>query len=224
MKHKIGLVLGGGGAKGAFQVGVWKALCEYKLNKKITCISGNSIGSLNSVLFSQKTVEECVDIWSSLDMSIALSSRSIKDIITKRGIFSRDGLKKLINEHLDLSNMSYKDFITAYSEIIEISSRKLKQNSFAVFVVGDIRDSKGAYRDFVSETKRIFTGCGLSLYNDIVLLEQIATKAMIAAKQFTAKRKVSKTHQNVLVFYKGSLKEIKRFNPDDIVKVDLKNR
>lgn len=131
-------------------------------------------------------------------------------------------LEKYSNHPLDLSNMSYEDFIKAYSEIIEISCRKLKQNSFAVFVVGDIRDSKGAYRGFISETKRIFESCGLTLYNDIVLLEQIATKAMIAAKQFTAKRKVAKTHQNVLVFYKGNIKEIERFNPDNIVKVDLK--
>ena len=56
MKHKIGLVLGGGGGKGAFQVGVWKALCEYKLDKKISCMSGSSIGALNSVLFSQKNI------------------------------------------------------------------------------------------------------------------------------------------------------------------------
>lgn len=131
-------------------------------------------------------------------------------------------LEKYSNHPLDLSNMSYEDFIKAYSEIIEISSRKLKQNSFAVFVVGDIRDSKGAYRGFVSETKRIFEDCGLFLYNDIVLLEQIATRAMIAAKQFTAKRKVSKTHQNVLVFYKGNIKEIEQFDPDNIIKVDLK--
>lgn len=130
-------------------------------------------------------------------------------------------LEKYSNHPLDLSNMTYNDFLTAYSEIIQLSCKKLKNDRFAVFVVGDIRDSKGAYRDFISETKRIFQSCGLSLYNDIVLLEQIATKAMIAEKQFTAKRKLPKTHQNVLVFYKGNIKEIEQFNPDDIVKVDL---
>ena len=103
MKHKIGLVLGGGGGKGAFQIGVWKALCEYKLDKKISCISGSSIGALNTVLFSQKNAQEALDIWSNLDMGVALSTRSIKDVITKKGLFSRDGLKKLIHENLDLS-------------------------------------------------------------------------------------------------------------------------
>lgn len=103
MKHKIGLVLGGGGGKGAFQIGVWEALCEYKLDKKITCISGSSIGALNAVLFSQKNGQEALDIWSNLDMSIALSTRSIKDVISKKGLFSRDGLLKLLRENIDLS-------------------------------------------------------------------------------------------------------------------------
>jgi len=103
MKHKVGLVLGGGGGKGAFQVGVWEALCEYKLDKKITCISGTSIGALNTVLFSQKRGQESLEVWSNLDMSVALSTRSIKDVISKKGLFSREGLLKLLHEHVDLS-------------------------------------------------------------------------------------------------------------------------
>ena len=49
MKYKIGLVLGGGGAKGAYQVGVLKALKEYKLLKHVKMVSGTSIGALNSI-------------------------------------------------------------------------------------------------------------------------------------------------------------------------------
>ena len=50
-RQKIGLVLGGGGGKGAYQIGVWKALREYKIDKYITYLSGTSIGSLNSLCF-----------------------------------------------------------------------------------------------------------------------------------------------------------------------------
>jgi DNA modification methylase len=118
-------------------------------------------------------------------------------------------LEKYSDHPLDLSNMNYSDFLEAYREIISISCRKLKENRFAVFVVGDIRDSKGAYRDFISDTKRIFQDCGLCLYNDIILLESGATAAMRAAGVFNARRKVVKVHQNVLVFYKGDIKAIK---------------
>lgn len=116
-------------------------------------------------------------------------------------------LEKYSNHPLDLSNMSYDDFIIAYEDIIQKACNKLKNNRFAVFVVGDIRDGKGAYRDFLSETKRIFRQSGLCLYNESILLEQYGTAPMRAANNF-ALRKMTKVHQNVLVFYKGDIKAI----------------
>lgn len=130
-------------------------------------------------------------------------------------------LEKYSNHPLDLSNMNYADFVDAYREIISKSCSKLKENRFAVFVVGEIRDSKGAYRDFVGLTKSLSMANGLHLYADSVLLEQYATAAMRAGKQFAAKRKPVKVHQNVLVFYKGDLKQIKGIQQQDIEKVDL---
>ena len=117
-------------------------------------------------------------------------------------------LEKYSNHPLDLSNMNYDDFIGAYGEIIGKSCRKLKENRFAVFVVGDIRDSKGAYRDFVGLTKRLFMEQGLCLYNDGILLEQYGTAPMRANLIFSSRRKTVKVHQNVLIFYKGDIKAI----------------
>lgn len=130
-------------------------------------------------------------------------------------------LEKYSDHPLDLSNMNYTDFIDAYTDIIEKACRKLKDNRFAVFVVGDIRDSKGAYRDFVSETKRIFRSNGLCLYNDIVMVEQYGTAPMRASFVFRSKRKTVKVHQNVLVFYKGSIDAIKETFNGDCIAVDL---
>ena len=48
-KKEYGLVLAGGGTKGAYQVGVWKALKELDINVK--AIAGTSIGALNGALF-----------------------------------------------------------------------------------------------------------------------------------------------------------------------------
>lgn len=118
-------------------------------------------------------------------------------------------LEQYSDHPLDLSNMNYADFCEAYEDIIWKACNKLKNNRFAVFVVGDIRDSKGAYRDFLSETKRIFRNSGLCLYNESILLEQYGTAPLRAAFNFVY-RKTTKVHQNVLVFYKGDPKEIKR--------------
>lgn len=130
-------------------------------------------------------------------------------------------LEKYSDHPLDLSNMNYTDFIAAYTEIIGTACRKLKDNRFAVFVVGDIRDKKGAYRDFISHTKRIFMDAGLILYNEIILLEQYGTAPFRAAIPFRAGRKVTKVHQNVLVFYKGKPGAIKGEFADDFRFADI---
>ena len=131
-------------------------------------------------------------------------------------------LEKYSSHPLDLSNMNYQDFLEAYSEIIATACRKLKDGRFAVFVVGDIRDSKGAYRDFLGATKRIFKEAGLSLYNECILLEQYGTAPMRAGKVFAAGRKLVKVHQNVLIFYKGDPRKIKEtFTQDHFEPIDL---
>lgn len=130
-------------------------------------------------------------------------------------------LEKYSNHPLDLSNMNYQDFIEAYTDIITASCRKLKENRFAVFVVGDVRDSKGAYRDFISDTKRIFRECGLCLYNESIFLEQYGTKPLTASGIFSAKRKLPKVHQNVLVFYKGDINKISGTYKNEFAWADL---
>lgn len=59
----IGLILSGGGAKGAYEVGVWKAMNEYGLDKKTLVISGTSVGGLNAALFSCCTLQEAEELW-----------------------------------------------------------------------------------------------------------------------------------------------------------------
>ncbi len=118
-------------------------------------------------------------------------------------------LEKYTNDPRDLSNMSYEDFLKTYREIIKKSLGKLKDNRFAVFVVSDFRDGKGAYRGFVADTIKAFTDIyGVKLYNEIILLNSIGTAPMRANSAFM-NRKVIRIHQNVLVFFKGDMKTIK---------------
>lgn len=120
----------------------------------------------------------------------------------------------------DISNMDYDEFIATYRKIIEVALRKLKDDRFAVFVVGDVRDKKGLYYDFVSDTKSCFIDNGAKLYNEIILIEAGGTALLRANNVFSAGRKVVKVHQHVLVFYKGNPKNIKdnynNINIDDI--------
>lgn len=110
--------------------------------------------------------------------------------------------------------MPYKDFIAVYREIIRKSCSLLKDDRFAVFVVGDVRDKKGFYQNFVSDTIMAFWNCGVILYNEMILCTQIAAKALTVSRGFNASRKIGKVHQNVLVFYKGNPKNIKQNYPE----------
>lgn len=109
----------------------------------------------------------------------------------------------------DLSNMSFDEFNEAYQSIIKQCSERLRNDRFAIFVVGNVRDKEGFYRDLVSETKQAFSKAGMRLYNEMVLVENIGTAAMKCARVFNSNRKITKVHQNVLVFYKGDPKKIK---------------
>jgi hypothetical protein len=115
-------------------------------------------------------------------------------------------LEQYSDDPRDLSAMDWHAFKAAYARIILRAVKRLRPDSFACFVVGDFRDSKGFYRNFVSATIDAFEQCGARLYNEAVLLQATGTAAMRAAKQFEASRKLVKLHQNVLVFCNGDPK------------------
>lgn len=118
----------------------------------------------------------------------------------------------------DISNMPYNEFRAALKEILFKAADKLKDNAFAAIVVGEVRDKKGYYYNFVGDTIDAFRYAGLKYYNECILLNQIATAAMRADRQFSASRKVVKTHQNVLIFVKGDERKIdlSRYNCTDL--------
>lgn len=103
----------------------------------------------------------------------------------------------------DLSTMDYADFLAAYREIIAKSCALLKDDRFACFVVGEVRDKAGNYRNFVGDTVEAFRAAGLSFYNEAILVTAVGSLPIRVGKQFAASRKIGKTHQNVLVFVKG---------------------
>lgn len=63
IKKGLGLVLAGGGTKGAYEIGVWKALEEADLMKYVTGISGSSIGAFNSALMLNGELSLAGKIW-----------------------------------------------------------------------------------------------------------------------------------------------------------------
>ncbi|MGE6896492.1 patatin-like phospholipase family protein [Priestia flexa] len=119
--NKIGLVFAGGGGKGAYQIGVWKALKEFGVDQNIKAIAGTSVGALNAVLFLQEDYEKAEAVWLNISPEKILTidpekiaSKLIKDWLFKRmpdainwlaghGWFSRSGLLEIIRNEVNLT-------------------------------------------------------------------------------------------------------------------------
>lgn len=134
-------------------------------------------------------------------------------------------LEKYSDLDNDASNQkSYADFIAILDTAFKSALTCLKNNRFAVIVVGDVRNKRtGCYYDFCGDIKRIMREGGAELYNEIILVETGASTALRAGR-YMESRKVAKMHQNILVFFKGNPKEIKiEFPKIEYTQDDLSN-
>ena len=87
------LVFSGGGAKGAYQMGVWKAL--KKLNMKFDIVTGTSIGAINGMMYVQNNYYKCLKLWNSIDFAALYDNFEVKedkDTISKEEfVWGEDG-------------------------------------------------------------------------------------------------------------------------------------
>lgn len=119
---------------------------------------------------------------------------------------------------------TYEEFMAQYENIFRQCVDKLSEDgAFLVVKISEIRDKKtGAYRNFVGDNIALFKRLGLHYYNELILVEQTASTALRASR-YMGQRKVGRTHQNVLVFYKGDLNKLKdKFKPIEFSEEDVK--
>lgn len=101
----------------------------------------------------------------------------------------------------DISNMPYEQFLETYRKIIKASCAHLKDNRFAVFVVGEIRRPDSTLRGFVQDTIEAFQDAGLRYYNHAILGNRANIGLRIRGHMRS--RKLVHAHQDALVFAKG---------------------
>ena len=114
---KIGIALAGGGARGAYQIGAWRALKELGIDKMISAYSGASVGSLNAVLFGMGDYELAKNVWLSLEKnSLFQREENIFKRIFKekldflnQGVYNTKLLEKLMDETIDFKKIRDKD-------------------------------------------------------------------------------------------------------------------
>lgn len=125
----------------------------------------------------------------------------------------------------DASNQrTYNAFMQILAEGFRGGWECLHNNRFAILVVGDVRNHlTQGYYDFAGDLIRIFKSFGATLINRFVLVEQIGSSCLRARNNFQ-RRKATKTHQDVLVFFKGNPENIgNHFRPIDLSEQTLEN-
>lgn len=112
-------------------------------------------------------------------------------------------LERYSDDPRDISTYELDAFDEAYRHIIAQACARLADDRFATVVVGDYRLKDGTYANFVSRTIDAFAAAGLALYNEAILITVAGSLPVRAHAQFSANRKLGKSHQNVLSFVKG---------------------
>lgn len=154
--QEYGLVLSGGGGKGAYQVGVWKALDEYGIAQKVTVISGTSVGGLNAALFACEDVDEILYIWKELvpeklcyDTDEIIDEYGLEDIIGHvrfekllqpnsyprvyvTAVRSRLWILKIIDKWLFDGDYSHRFLLNEEESVDEIKNLLLATSAFPV--------------------------------------------------------------------------------------------
>lgn len=87
LSKEYGLVLEGGGAKGAYQIGAWKALREAGI--KIRGVAGTSVGALNGALICMDDLEQAERLWKNIAYSKVMD---VDDEMMAR-LFDKEKLK-----------------------------------------------------------------------------------------------------------------------------------
>lgn len=121
LNYKTGLVLGGGGARGSYQIGVWQALLERRLH--FQWIAGCSVGALNGALIAQGDLAAAQTLWQEIATNKVLEvsfdaletvdfadhvqqlRQFIFEAIQQKGL-STAPLRKLLQEHLNAEKMT----------------------------------------------------------------------------------------------------------------------
>lgn len=105
---KIGIVLGGGGAKGSFQAGVLKYISELP-DVEIVAITGTSVGALNGALASIGEFSKIINLWKGVDEDNSFYPNyklgKTYGILSEGSIYSNGWLKNQILSNIPLSRL-----------------------------------------------------------------------------------------------------------------------
>ena len=113
-RYKRALVLSGGGARGAYQVGVWKFLLEMGWKPDLIC--GTSVGAINATAIgSGMSLAELINIWKTLEHGTIYRISLLKHILSLltlrnfQPVMDTEPFKRFLQDKFNLDNIRNSD-------------------------------------------------------------------------------------------------------------------
>jgi NTE family protein len=126
---KYGLVLAGGGGKGAYQIGAWQALRE--MNIDFEAIAGASIGGINGALIAAGDYEKAIEFWHNI--SVDKGVKFSKDLPDSENLFSRKNWGVLFKEFIKTGGIDASPAGEYISEFVD--EKKVRGSGIAFCVI-----------------------------------------------------------------------------------------
>ncbi len=112
---KRGIALSGGGTKGSYELGVWKALRELGIEYQI--VTGTSIGSINGALMTTGDFERAEELWNTITMEDMMED-GINLTTTIEGMYDqRDAIRPFLKKYVKNRGADISPF-TAFIEAL----------------------------------------------------------------------------------------------------------
>jgi NTE family protein len=133
-----GLVLGGGGGKGGYHIGAWKALRE--LGIEIEAVTGTSVGALNGSFIAQGKFQEALDIWENIspEQLMEIDGDHFNDLINFKLKLTLENIEttmKLAEKHFKNKGISVQPLREMIEEHVDESKMRESEIDFGLVTV-----------------------------------------------------------------------------------------
>lgn len=112
---KRALVLGGGGARGSYEIGVWKALRD--LDMRVDIVTGTSVGALNGAVIAQGNMDTAYQLWEEIDTTRILEFDGVQNTDRVDGVLAT--LNSLAREAFRTRGVSSAPLAKLLREVID---------------------------------------------------------------------------------------------------------
>lgn len=132
-----GLVLGGGGAKGSYEIGVWKALRELEI--PIIAVAGTSVGALNGAMIVQNDYDKAFELWTNISVETVINMNEKISELDRKG--KVEEIAKLIRAAIHSGGLDITPLKQLLNETVDEEKIRKSQMEFG-FVTFSMTDLK----------------------------------------------------------------------------------